>query len=660
MWRWKWVVAVADFLGIDFGTTNSSVAGFNGGGDRPVVACNAEGHEKTPSVVYFGESETLVGAGAANVLADSGGNPEAAARVIRSVKRSLVSPPYIAVPGGRKVRPAEVAAQIIGKLKADAEQSNGGGETSRAVITCPAIFDAPEQQAVVTAAQLAGFAEVELVEEPVAAALAFEHAGGSVGKGVLVYDFGGGTFDVAFVVREEGEQRFYLALEPDGDPRCGGDDIDQALYDFFDRQARAELGRPISGRDGVVDLHFLRTCQRRKETLSKSRQATFSVLLSGGVTFTSSIDRDAFEELIAPHVDRTVRLTQELAQRATSAGYSVDTVLLVGGSSQLPIVERRIAEALEVQPRTWGHRDLAVALGAAYHGASVWAATTLRPKQPNPEQEYRRAVELVWSDGRLTQEEADRLNTLAAELRVDSEAAARVEREVMGMTTKELLERQGRASWATEGPSADATSPKKNARAATPPKPHRPRALRQRAIAVMATVILVGGGLALSAGLGSSGRDEPVTPVEPTGDTPSGRDAPDDSGPAQPTDTSQAAGPSEADTVDRMADILALSGEGRQLSQAGRFDEARDNRQAVLDEVDSLIGETDHLGHELELLRTAAQASIAAVDAYAACGGTDCAPSESEEATAAKQDFVDAFNPLAQQHLGETYEWSDL
>ena len=240
---------MAGFLGIDFGTTNSSMARFAADVGRAVVVCNSEGNEKTPSIVYFGKTETVAGDAAVNVLADSGGDPDTASRAIRSVKRNLVSPPRIAVPGGRTVRPTDVAAQILAKLRRDAGEADGGRESTRAVITCPAVFDSPQQQAIVDAAQLSGFTEVELVEEPVAAALAFQHAGGAIGKGVLVYDFGGGTFDAAFVVREEGEKQFHLALEPDGDRHCGGDDIDQALYDYFDRQARDRLGRSISGED---------------------------------------------------------------------------------------------------------------------------------------------------------------------------------------------------------------------------------------------------------------------------------------------------------------------------------------------------------------------------------------------------------------------------
>jgi actin-like ATPase involved in cell morphogenesis len=628
-----------DFLGIDFGTTNSSMARFAADTGRAVVVCNAEGGEKTPSIVYFGETETLAGDAAAHVLADSGGDPETAARVIRSVKRSLVSPPRIAVPGGRTVRPTDVAAQILAKLRRDADQRNGGNETKRAVITCPAVFDAKQQQAIVDAAQLSGFSEVELVEEPVAAALAFQNAGGTIGKGVLVYDFGGGTFDAAFVVREEGEDRYYLALEPDGDRNCGGDDIDQALYDFFDREAREQLGRPISGGDDLIDPAFLNTCRRRKETLSKSRQATFSVLLSGGQTFRSSIDRETFEGLVEPIIERTIRITEQVAKRASDAGYPVDTVLLVGGSSQVPMVERRITEALAMKPQTWGHRDLAVALGAAYHAVGVWGSPAARAKPRSAADDYRQAVELVWSDGRLEPEEATRLTTLAAELELAPEDAAQLEREVIGKTKEELLRRAepAREKGATPPPEP-------------PPKPKQRRSRKPLAIGAAVVALLAAGGAAAAIlptdeevdPPGNTGVDRPAradtagTPETPTEEPPATSDVP--------------AGLSESGTVEKIETILWESFDGRIASVEGRYDAALRNRNGVLADIEALMLETDHLHPQLELFRAAIESSIAAIRAYQACGDASCAPLESETATADKQTFVESYNPIAEQH----------
>jgi WD40 repeat protein/actin-like ATPase involved in cell morphogenesis len=429
------------FLGVDFGTTNSSMACCLPEAGRAEIVRDAEGNHKTPSLVFFGEDETVVGAAVQDLLADARGDAETQARVVHSVKRALLHPPRIALPGGRAVRPVEVAAEILGKLKRDAERQNSGEELSRAVITCPAIFDGAQRQAIVEAAGLAGFEEVELVEEPVAAALAFEHAGGQVGNGVLVYDFGGGTFDAAFVVREPGEDRFELALEPEGDPRCGGDDIDQALYDYFDREARRELGRPISLEEGKMDLNFLRTCRRRKESLSKSRHATFSTRLEGGVAFRAAIDRDEFEELIQEPVDRTVRITAHMAERAREEGHPVDTVLLVGGSSQLPLVQRRISEALELEPQRWGHRDVAVALGAAHYANTLWGQPQPHAEPLAPSERYRRAVELMWSDQQLEPHEADRLEALRQELQLTKQQVCDIEREIIGIAKEELAPR---------------------------------------------------------------------------------------------------------------------------------------------------------------------------------------------------------------------------
>ncbi len=326
---------------------------------------------------------------------------------------------------------------ILHKLREDAARA-AEAPPERAVITCPAIFDGAQGSAVSSAAALAGFAEAELLEEPVAAAIAFEHEGGQLGNGVLVYDYGGGTFDAAFVFREEGEQGFGLALEPAGDARLGGDDLDQALYDHFNEQVRRDHGRSISGREGVTEMSFLRACRRRKEMLSKSRHATFSTTLEPGVTFTAGIDRAEFEDLIRPQVERTVRITADLVDTARSHGYVVDTLLLVGGSSQLPLVQRLLRETLDIDPQLWGHRDVAVALGAAYRSETLWGRS--RQRAPlSPEERYRRSVETAWSDKRLTAGEAERLTTVQHELGLTDLEAAEIEVAALGRTKEEFL-----------------------------------------------------------------------------------------------------------------------------------------------------------------------------------------------------------------------------
>jgi hypothetical protein len=359
------------FLGIDFGTSRSAMAWFNPKTGQAETLLNSEGEQHTPSFVYFGEGMTLVGTPAENMLED----PHERARVVMSVKSELARTPFLPLPGGRK-RPVEVAAAILAKLKADAEELYFHQPVERAVITYPAAFELLQRDDIAAAGRLAGFSEVVLLEEPVAAALAFADAGQHVGKHVLVYDLGGGTFDLALLVREE-DGTFAVALEPKGLARCGGDDFDRALYGYCDEQAQVSLGRLISLGD-TMDPQFLHACRLRKENLTTQGQCMFSSFLlgqQGAIRFHLSVDRGTFENLIGPHVEQTLRLTELLVKQANEAALSVDTVVLIGGSTRVPLIQQRLQEILPVAPVRWQKQDVAVALGAAYYGGRVFLAT---------------------------------------------------------------------------------------------------------------------------------------------------------------------------------------------------------------------------------------------------------------------------------------------
>jgi len=457
------------FIGIDFGTSKSTMAWYDPKASQAKIIRNAEGEEKTPSVVYFGKDETLVGTPAEQMLEDQE-DPEAFKRVIVSVKRSLVNSPTLALPG-RRVKAIEVAAEILRKLKDDAEKLHFHQPVTHAVITCPAAFDLLQRDEIEKAGKLAGFREIQLLEEPVAAALAYAHEGLNAGNYLLVYDLGGGTFDVAVLAREGDE--FRVALEPKGMARCGGDDFDQALYDYCDEVAQQLLGRPISP-TGEIDLHFLRLCRRRKENLSSQERSTFSSLLrseTGSVQFKQTIERTKLEELIGKYIDTTARLTKDILEESVASGCTVDTVVLIGGSSRMPLVRTLLKETLPVQPKEWQQRDMAVVLGAAYYANSLWgmeravphtgtgltaSADELTAPVPsdgpmraqttpvtwNPQEQYRQAVEMAWADQSLQMEEGRRLVALADQLGLTKEEAADIERAVMGATAEAMLERQ--------------------------------------------------------------------------------------------------------------------------------------------------------------------------------------------------------------------------
>jgi len=190
-----------------------------------------------------------------------------------------------------------------------------------------------EREAIEQAARLAGFTQVQTLEEPVAAALAYSRAGLKVGRHVLVYDLGGGTFNLA-LLRQEADG-FELAMPPKDLRRCGGDDFDEALYDWCDEDAERQWGAPLNGQGRV---RLLRDCRKHKEDLSAHDKALFSSLVGEGRVFRHTLTRETFEGLIAARVDTMVRLTANLVRAAEGQGLAVDTAVLTGGSSRIPLV----------------------------------------------------------------------------------------------------------------------------------------------------------------------------------------------------------------------------------------------------------------------------------------------------------------------------------
>jgi cell division ATPase FtsA len=267
--------------------------------------------------------------------------------------------------------------EILGKLKHDAEEFHFQEEVKRAAITCPAKFDILERQAIEEMALATGFEEVEMLEEPVAAALAYSEDGQKVGNYLMVYDLGGGTFDLAVLRYDPDDQTFKQALPPSGIRACGGDDFDLRLYYHCDDIARSDLNRAINPQ-GQIDHRFLRECRKRKENLSATENTTISAYLdpTNGdepVLFKQDVKRSAFEELIDDLVRKTSQLTSNMIEDADTNGFPVDTLVLIGGSSRVPLVDRTLSKTVEpLEPTKWGNQDYAVALGAAYRAQRKW------------------------------------------------------------------------------------------------------------------------------------------------------------------------------------------------------------------------------------------------------------------------------------------------
>jgi parallel beta-helix repeat protein len=350
------------YLGIDFGTTNSAMAWYNPRTGTAEEVFNAEGEAKTPSVVYIGKDEILVGS-----LADERvEEPDDWPRIIRGVKLELTKERawYL---DGKSWAPLQIAAEVLKKLKRDAEEGVFHGPVKRAVITHPACFDELEKERLREAAQLAGFDEVELLAEPVAAMLAFLKVKGQLGGSVLVYDFGGGTFDAAVVVPGSSEKAFRLACPPQGE-RVGGELFDRLLYDHFEKS----LGRPLS-QDGY-DLDFLRRCRSYKEnvcTVAHPRPLSYQPRMRNEF-FKFEVTGPEFEALIAEPLERTIRVANKLIEEASTRGHKPDTAILIGGSSRIPLVKRRLQEVCGLEPLMWHKCDLAVAIGAAYWAYEKW------------------------------------------------------------------------------------------------------------------------------------------------------------------------------------------------------------------------------------------------------------------------------------------------
>jgi actin-like ATPase involved in cell morphogenesis len=434
------------FVGIDFGTCNSSMAWFNPKTGQPEVLLNAEGEDKTPSVVWFGPKEVLVGKYAEERLE----SPEDRKRMITAAKRELAKP-RIWMVGDRAVTPVDAAAEVLRKLKRDAEVLHFYKPVAQAVITHPADFDEVEKDKLREAAARVGFQEVEMLEEPVAAAIAYAAAGVEVGRHVLVYDLGGGTFDLALLVRDEDEGIFRLAMEPRG-RRFGGEDFDRAIYDYFDGQTRTKFGKPLCA-DGR-DLLFLCRCRKYKENLSLvENPMPLSWLISGLGRLKMKIKRKMFEELIAQCVERTVHLTQLICEDAIRQGQRTDSLILIGGSTRVPLIQHRLHEALQVEPRRWQKQDIAVALGAAYHANQKWGEKRRggqKAPPPSPpingvSDQYRRAVKWVWRDQVIGRRDLEQLLLLAQQLCLSREEAGAVELEIMGGFKEVVFDRETEA-----------------------------------------------------------------------------------------------------------------------------------------------------------------------------------------------------------------------
>jgi molecular chaperone DnaK len=353
---------MARAVGIDLGTTNSVVAVLEGG--EPTVIANAEGFRTTPSVVAFTkDGETLVGETAKRQAVTN------VDRTISSVKRHMGTDWTVDI-DGKKYTPQEISARILAKLKRDAEQYLGEPVTD-AVVTVPAYFNDAERQATKDAGEIAGLNVLRIINEPTAAALAYGLDKGKEDELILVFDLGGGTFDVSLL--EVGKDDDFSTIQvraTAGDNRLGGDDWDQRIVDHLVTQFKATTGVDVS-KDKIALQRLKEAAEQAKKELSSSTSASIqlpylSLTDSGPANLDETLTRAKFEDLTKDLLERTRKPFQDVIKEAGVKVGDVSHVVLVGGSTRMPAVQELVKKLTGgKEPNKGVNPDEVVAVGAA-------------------------------------------------------------------------------------------------------------------------------------------------------------------------------------------------------------------------------------------------------------------------------------------------------
>ena len=346
-------------IGIDLGTTNSCVAVFEGG--EPSVIPNPEGARTTPSVVAFSKTgERMIGQVAKRQAIT---NPD---RTVMSIKRKMGSDYKVEI-DGKKYSPQEISAMVLQKLKADAEAFLGSPVTE-AVITVPAYFSDAQRQATKDAGKIAGLDVKRIINEPTAAALAYGMDKENNQK-IMVFDLGGGTFDVSLLEIDDG---VFEVLATNGDTMLGGDDFDQRIIDWMADKFQKENGVDLRG-DKMVMQRLKDAAEKAKIELSGMTSANINLpfitaTAAGPLHFEATLTRAEFDKLTADLVERTMGPTRKALEDAGLTVSQIDKVLLVGGSTRIPAVQEAVKRFTGKEPFKGINPDECVALGAAIQG----------------------------------------------------------------------------------------------------------------------------------------------------------------------------------------------------------------------------------------------------------------------------------------------------
>ena len=346
-------------IGIDLGTTNSCVAVFEGG--EPIVIPNPEGARTTPSVVAFTKTgERIVGQVAKRQAIT---NPD---RTVISIKREMGTA-YKKEIDGKSYTPQEISAMILQKLKADAEAYLGTPVT-QAVITVPAYFSDAQRQATKDAGKIAGLEVLRIINEPTAAALAYGMDKENDQK-IMVFDLGGGTFDVSLLEISDG---VFEVLATAGNNRLGGDDFDQRIIDWMADRFKAENGVDLRN-DKMVMQRLKEAAEKAKIELSGMSSTNINLpfitaTAAGPLHFDATLTRAEFDRITADLVEATMGPTRQVLSDAGLNASQIDKVLLVGGSTRIPAVQEAVKKFLGKEPFKGINPDECVAIGAAIQG----------------------------------------------------------------------------------------------------------------------------------------------------------------------------------------------------------------------------------------------------------------------------------------------------
>ena len=351
-----------EILGIDLGTTNSEIAIYRDG--HPEVLRDEQGHIILPSVVGLTETgELLVGEEARNQFLLY---PK---RTVRSIKRRMGSDAKVQL-GEREYKPQEISAIILSRLK-EIAQARLGRTIRKAVITVPAYFSDTQRQATREAGEIAGLEVARIINEPTAAALVYE-AAQHQGKRILVYDLGGGTFDVSVVRIEQGVVE---VISSHGNNHLGGDDFDHKIVEHVLEHLKLKHGVDVADWPQAM-VRILRSAEDAKKQLSDhpyARIAEEYLAEHGGqpVNLDLELSREEYEDMIAPFIEETLGAIHIALESAGLTSSQVDEILLVGGATRTPLIRRRLEEVFGSQPRGEVDPDLCVAMGAAIQGAAM-------------------------------------------------------------------------------------------------------------------------------------------------------------------------------------------------------------------------------------------------------------------------------------------------